>query len=67
MSFGVLRGLFESGEAYIADLEKAKEAAAKAKAASGKAQSTKRSRQAKAVIAGTCTMGGGHSSLQAWG
>ena len=66
MSFGVLRGLFETGEAYISELEKAKAAAAKAKAAGGTAKDTKRSRQAKAVIAGTCTMGGGHSSLHPW-
>jgi hypothetical protein len=66
MSFGVLRGLFETGEAYISELEKAKAAAAKAKAAGETAKDTKRSRQAKAVIAGTCTMGGGHSSLRPW-
>ena len=65
MRFGVMRGLFDSGEAYISELEKAKaaEKAAKDRRLGG---ATKRQRQAREVMAGHCTRGAGHSSLQAW-
>ena len=64
MSFGVLRGLFETGEAYISDPERSKSAAEKARAAGGAGGETKRKRLARAVISGQAK-GGGHSSLQA--